>query len=266
MIATRLMTSVPASLAAAILLVAPFSTAFAQEATATPEAPSQTSPHTFTANVSVVSDYRYRGISQTDRRPAIQGGFDYAHASGFYLGNWNSSISWLGDSDASVSAPIEMDFYGGFKNTFQLGGQDFNYDLGVLEYYYPGAYTATRPYTTELYAGIGWGPVFLKYSHAVTNLFGFADSKNSYYVDLSANVPLDVWGLTLNAHVGYQGVQHFSDASYADWKIGLTKDLGQGFSVAVAYIDTNAKQSVYTNTRGRYLGKSTAFVSLTKTF
>ena len=259
MIATRLMTSVPATLATAVLLAAPFSAAFAQEA-------EPASPHTFSANVSVVSDYRYRGISQTDRRPAIQGGFDYAHASGFYIGNWNSSISWLGDADPSVSAPVEMDFYGGFKNSFKVAGQDINYDVGVLEYYYPGGYTTTRPYTTELYAGIGWGPVFLKYSHAVTNLFGFADSKNSYYIDLSANVPLNVWDLTLNAHVGYQGVQHFSDASYTDWKLGLTKDLGKGFALSVAYIGTNADKAVYTNTRGRYLGKATALASITKTF
>ncbi len=70
-----------------------------------------------------------------------------------------------------------------------------------------------RPYTTEVYAGIGYGPVFLKYSHALTNLFGFADSRNSYYIDLTANVPLNVWDLTVNAHVGYQGVKNLSDAS-----------------------------------------------------
>ncbi|MDF3886765.1 TorF family putative porin, partial [Cupriavidus basilensis] len=68
------------------------------------------SPHTFTANVTLASEYRYRGLMQTNRRPAIQGGFDYAHSSGFYVGNWNSSISWLGDSNPQVSAPIEMDF------------------------------------------------------------------------------------------------------------------------------------------------------------
>ncbi|MGO4304651.1 MULTISPECIES: TorF family putative porin [unclassified Cupriavidus] len=263
--------SLAASATAALLsLAAP--AAFAQAAAEAPAAPAaapaaeEASPHTFTANVSLVTDYRYRGISQTNRRPAIQGGFDYAHSSGFYLGNWNSSISWLEDADSSVSAPVEMDFYGGFKNTFKVSEVEFNYDVGVLQYYYPGGYTTTRPYTTELYAGMGWGPVFLKYSHAVTNLFGFDDSKNSYYIDLTANVPLNFWDLTLNAHVGYQGVRHFSDASYTDWKIGLTKDLGKGFSVAVAYIDTNADKTVYTNTRGRYVGKATAWASITKTF
>jgi hypothetical protein len=61
--------------------------------------------------------------------------------------------------------------------------------------------------------------VFLKYSHGDQPV-RFDDSKNSYYIDLTANVPLNVWGLTLNAHVGYQGVQHHSDASYTDWKLG----------------------------------------------
>jgi len=247
----------------ALTLCGSATTALAQSAPATAEA---ASPHTFTANVTLASEYRYRGIMQTNRRPAIQGGFDYSHASGFYAGNWNSSISWLNDSNDQVSAPIEMDFYAGFKNTF--GDGKWNYDVGVLQYYYPGDYPAnfTRPYTTELYAGIGYGPVFLKYSYAPTNLFGFYDSKNSWYVDLSANVPLEFWGLTLNAHVGYQKVQNVADASYTDWKLGLTKDLGNGFSAAVSYIDTNAKRGVYTNTSGRYMGKATVVATLTKTF
>lgn len=264
MIATRLLTSAPAGLAAAVLFAMPFSSAFAQEASAPVAEPS--TPHTFTANVSLVSDYRYRGISQTNLRPAIQGGFDYSHASGFYVGNWNSSISWLEDADSSVSSPVEMDFYGGFRNTFKLSDLEFNYDVGVLEYYYPGGYTATRPYTTELYAGIGYGPVFLKYSQAVTNLFGIANSQYSSYIDLAFNYPLNVWDLTLNAHLGYQNVQHNSAASYLDWKVGLTKDLGKGFALAVAYIGTNAKESFYTNSYNHNVGNNTAWVSLSKTF
>lgn len=223
-----------------------------------------TPTHAFSANVAIATDYRYRGLMQTNGRPAIQGGFDYSHASGFYLGNWNSSISWLGDSNTEVSAPIEMDFYAGYKGTLGTG---WSYDLGVLQYFYPGDFPAsyTRPYTTELYAGVGYGPVTLKTSYAPTNLFGFADSRHSWYVDLSANLPLDIWGLTLNTHVGYQKVQ-VANASYVDWKIGVTKDLGQGFAVALAYIGTNADKAVYTNARGRYMGRGTAWASLTKTF
>ncbi|MFC4418934.1 TorF family putative porin [Cupriavidus pampae] len=266
-------TLIPTTFAVAACLAMP--SAFAQEASAAPAAPAadsatagEVSPHTFTANVTLASEYRYRGLMQTNRRPAVQGGFDYAHASGFYLGNWNSNISWLSDSNSQVSAPIEMDFYGGFKNSVNIAGADIAYDVGVLEYYYPGDYPSgfTRPYTTEVYASVGYGPVSLKYSHALTNLFGFADSKNSYYVDLSANVPLNVWDLTFNAHVGYQKVQNVTDASYTDWKVGVTKDFGKGLAVSVAYIDTNAARGVYTNSHGRYMGRATAFASITKTF
>ena len=90
--------------------------ALAQSAPAPAPAPA-TSP--ITANVTVVNDYRYRGITQSNFQPAIQGGFDYAHESGFYIGNWNSSIAWISDAASAIgksaSAPIEMDFYAGFK-------------------------------------------------------------------------------------------------------------------------------------------------------
>jgi len=258
--------------AAAVLLSLAAPLAFAQTAPDAAAAPAAApaaepaSPHTITANVALVSDYRYRGLTQTNRRPAIQGGFDYSHESGFYIGNWNSTISWISDADKSVSAPIEMDFYGGFKNTFKASGLEFNYDVGVLEYFYPGGYSTPRPYTTELYAGIGYGPVFLKYSQALTNLFGIANSQYSSYIDLAVNYPLNVWDLTLNAHIGYQNVQHNGAASYLDWKLGLTKDLGRGFALAVAYIGTNAKEPFYTNSYNHNVGNNTAWVSLSKTF
>jgi uncharacterized protein (TIGR02001 family) len=150
--------------------------AFAQSApAAAPEAP-EASP--ITANVTLVNDYRYRGISQSNFKPAIQGGFDYAHESGFYIGNWNSTISWIGDAYGqnggasgygytlgNVSAPIEMDFYAGIKK--ELIGEGFASDLGVLQYYYPtsgipntGGLTA-NPNTTELYVAqnFSFGPL-----------------------------------------------------------------------------------------------------------
>ncbi|WP_343720338.1 TorF family putative porin, partial [Achromobacter dolens] len=119
--------------------------------------------YSLTANVTLASQYRYRGLMQTNNQPAIQGGFDFTHASGLYLGNWNSSISWLNDSNSKVSAPVEMDFYGGYKGNL---APDVPFDLGVLQYYYPGDYPSgyTSPDTTELYAGLGYGPVLFKYS------------------------------------------------------------------------------------------------------
>ena len=237
------------------------------------------------ANVTVVNDYRYRGISQSNFKPAIQGGFDYAHDSGFYIGNWNSSISWISDAvtaaGSNTSAPIEMDFYAGFKK--ELIAEGFASDLGVLQYYYPTSGLpsgATNPNTTEIYAAqnFTFGPVtgFAKFSYAVTTLFGFAKSAGSYYPDLTANYDTGIWGLSVNAHVGYQKVAGqqviagVPTASYTDWKLGLTKDFGGGLSLAAAYIGTNAAKNgstyAYSSPSGKNLGGSTGIVSLTKTF
>lgn len=245
---------------AALALVALAAPAHAADS-ATADAPE----YTLTASVTLASQYRYRGLMQTNNKPAIQGGFDFTHASGLYLGNWNSSVSWLNDGNSDVSAPVEMDFYGGYKGNL---APDVPFDLGVLQYYYPGDYPSgyTSPDTTELYAGVGYGPVMFKYSVAMTNLFGFADSKYSQYFDLSGNFDTGFWGLTVNAHVGRQTVRNLTDGAYTDWKLGLTKDFGQGLAISVAYIDTNADRAVYTNSRGRYMGRATGLLSLTKTF
>lgn len=239
--------------------------ALAAPAHAADSAAADAPEYTLTANVTLASQYRYRGLMQTNNKPAIQGGFDFTHASGLYLGNWNSSVSWLNDGNSDVSAPVEMDFYGGYKGNL---APDVPFDLGVLQYYYPGDYPSgyTSPDTTELYAGVGYGPVMFKYSVAMTNLFGFADSKYSQYFDLSGNFDTGFWGLTVNAHVGRQTIRNLTDGAYTDWKLGLTKDFGQGLAISVAYIDTNADRAVYTNSRGRYMGRATGLLSLTKTF
>ncbi|MBU3551053.1 TorF family putative porin [Polynucleobacter sp. MWH-Berg-3C6] len=272
------------ALAASSLLA---TAAFAQTAPAA-EAP-EASP--ITANVTVVNDYRYRGISQSNYKPAIQGGFDYAHESGLYIGNWNSSISWISDAasaggNKNVSAPIEMDFYAGIKK--ELIGEGFASDLGVLQYYYPTSGLpsgATNPNTTEIYAAqnFTFGPItgFAKFSYAATTLFGFSNSAGSYYPDLTVNYDTGIWGLALNAHVGYQyvagnvqgskpAISNSSLYSYTDYKLGVTKDLGGGLSLAAAYITTNAGKTGstynYASPTNRNLGGSTGIVSLTKTF
>ena len=225
----------------------------------------EASDFTLTANLSLASEYRYRGLMQTNSHPALQGGFDVSHASGFYLGNWNSNVSWLDDSNPAVSAPLEMDFYAGYKTKL---ANDVMLDAGLLRYYYPGDYPAgyVSPNTTEVYASVGYGVFTFKYSNALTNLFGFADSKHSQYYDLSANVDTGFWGLTANAHVGYQDVRHVDNASYLDWKLGLTKEVAKGTSVSLAYVDTDAKRSAYTNAKGRFMGRQAAVLTLTQAF
>jgi uncharacterized protein (TIGR02001 family) len=254
----------PAVAALALIALSFSPLAHAQSATAEPTS-AATPDYTLTANLSVASEYRYRGLMQTNSHPALQGGFDFSHASGFYVGNWNSNVSWLDDSNTDVSAPLEMDFYAGYKTKF---ANDVTIDAGVLRYYYPGDYPNgyTSPNTTEVYAGVGYGVFTLKYSNSLTNLFGFADSKHSQYLDLSANVETGFWGLTANAHVGYQDVRNLDDASYLDWKLGLTKEIAKGLSVSLAYIDTDAKRNVYTNAKGRFMGREAAVLTLTQTF
>jgi uncharacterized protein (TIGR02001 family) len=254
--------------------------AFSQTA---PAAAPEASP--IAANVTVTSSYAYRGLTQSNYRPAIQGGFDYAHESGFYIGNWNSSISWISDGyqgaanqQRVVSAPVEMDFYAGYKK--ELIGEGFATDVGVLQYYYPttalpnvSATTASvttnpttrqasgvSPQTTEIYAAQNFtvGPVtgFAKVSYALTNLFGIYNSKGAYYPDLTANYDTGMFGITLNGHVGYQYVPNnytvtaanatangigagTYNLSYFDWKLGLTKDFGGGLSATAYYVGTN---------------------------
>jgi uncharacterized protein (TIGR02001 family) len=203
---------------------------------------------TVSANAGVVTDYRYRGISQSRLKPAFQAGVDLGHSSGFYIGTWGSSIKWVKDGGGDTSA--EVDVYGGYK--FTAG--PIGVDLGVLRYLYPGSSMAVNPDTTELYAAGTWGPVTLKYSHAVTNTFGWADSKNSYYVDLNASFDTGFWGLVFVPHIGYQSINNNSAASYADWSLTLNKDFGNGFSASLAYVDTDTK--VYIAPNGKDLGKS----------
>ena len=135
-------------------------------------------------NVGATSDYRYRGISQSRLKPAVQGGIDYADKSGLYVGAWGSSIKWI--KDAGGDAGMELDLYAGYKGA--VG--DVSYDLGFLRYEYPSNKLAVSANTNEVYGAVTMGPATLKYSHAISNLFGFADSKNSYYVDLSGTFDL----------------------------------------------------------------------------
>ena len=240
-----------------------------------------------TANVTITNDYKYRGISQTNGQPAIQGGFDYAHESGFYIGNWNSTISWINNQVPTVTAPVEMDFYAGFKK--ELIAPGFASDFGVLQYYYPNKGTFTfinNPNTTELYAAqnFTFGPVsgFVKFSYAVTSLFGIPNSSGSFYPDLTVNYDTGIWGLTANGHIGYQyiagqpntsipGYPQPYNLSYTDWKLGVTKDFGGGLALSASYISTNANREWFTSGAGtnapyNWAGRGSAVVALTKTF
>lgn len=254
---------------------------FAQAAA--PAAPA--SPHTFTGNVALVSDYKYRSISQTFRLPAVQGGFDYSHTSGFYLGTWASNIS---GNQFPNGASMEWDFYGGYKGSF---GGDVGFDVGFLKYYYPGTKFRTaagdvKADTDEIYFALSYKWLSAKYSHSLSDLFGtnektFAgvgtipatrnsNSKGSGYLDITGTFDLgDDWSVV--AHVGHQKVKGYGELSYTDWKIGVNKVVN-GFNIGLAYIDNNADALYYTYaesqsaTSTKDVSKGSLVLSVSKTF
>ncbi len=247
----------------------------------------QTPTHTLTGNLTLVSDYRFRGISQTYLRPAIQGGFDYVHASGWYLGNWNSSLS---TNSYNNGAGLEMDFYGGYK--FNITNK-VQADIGLLHAYYPGARMNRAPGTptsssynnTELYIGLNWGGFNGKLYYALSNYFGLNSTTASYaywtalpaqgnsqgttYLDLNYNFEL-ADNLQLGLHVGHTNVRNYSALSYTDYKVSLSKNLA-GMSWNIAWVGTNADRNYYqaSNSAGSNPKKTSAntlLLSVSKTF
>jgi uncharacterized protein (TIGR02001 family) len=222
--------------------------------------------YTLSFNAGVVSDYRYRGISQSRLKPAVQAGVDFAHKNGFYLGAWGSSIKWIKDATATDGS-LELDLYGGHKGEL---AKDLAYDVGVLRYEYVGnKLGAVTNYvnanTTEVYGALTFGVVTAKYSHSLTNLFGNPNSKNSTYVDLSATFDLGS-GMTLTPHLGRQEVNNVAAASYSDFSVTLAKDLGKGLSASLMLVGTDADKAVYYTPANKFTGKSGAVVGVKYTF
>ena len=225
-------------------------------------APAPADPLSF--NVSAISDYRYRGISQTRLYPTLQGGADYADPSGFYVGTWLSGIQWIRDTGGN--GRVEWDFYGGYKNEVAKG---LTLDVGGLQYFYANNKLKNVPgwadaNTFELYGALTFGPVTVKYSHSLTNLFGTVDSKGSGYLEAAATFDLGE-GFTLTPHVGHQAIKHWSAGSYTDYSVTLNKDYA-GFTFGATLIGTDAEKTLYTGPTGKFNGRTGVVVSIKKTF
>ena len=236
-----------------LLLVSVSGAVYAEEAA---------SPHTVSANVALTSNYVYRGVSQTFDRPAIQGGFDYSHTSGFYAGTWASNVS----GSEYVDGSMELDLYAGYKKSLNA---DFALDVGVLQYIYPGAGAGIVDYeTTELYAAATYKMVTLKYSHTLGDFFGAKNSKGSGYLEANATFDLGSdFGLTL--HAGHQAVKHGKAYDYSDFKVGVTKAY-KGYTFGAAYSTTNADSALYTYTnlggKSVEVANGTLIVSVSRSF
>ncbi len=238
-------------------------------ALAAPAAMAEAPPRAWTlaGNVALVGDYRFRGLSQTYRQPAIQGGIEYASATGAYVGAWGSNVS---GNQFLNGGSLELDLYGGYRWT-GAGGKA-GLDVGLLYYWYPRARYNINPgdryNTAEAYVGARYDQFSVKYSHALTNLFGMKTStiggycgidpdgtaattnclgtgasKASGYIDLSATLNVAL-GASLALHYGHQSVRSYERLSYADYKVGLTRAFG-GTTLGATWVGTDAEGRFY---------------------
>jgi uncharacterized protein (TIGR02001 family) len=246
-------------------------TVLAQAAAPAPE-------YTIGYNVGATSDYRFRGIKQNGDNAAIQGGIDFAHKSGVYLGTWASNVSDWTAPNASVN--LEIDYYGGYKT--EVAG--IAVDVGTIYYSYPGAVYGGKNMasTHEAYVGLGYGPATFKTSYVLSkNYFGAAttnstgeDAKGTMYYDLTIAKEVAP-KLTASVHAGYTdytngGNNLYSGGkfSYSDYNVGLTYDY-EGYMLGVKYFinDTKPGTETYATTLdGKKLYKDGFAVSVLKAF
>ncbi len=174
----------------------------------------------FSGNVAVVSDYMWRGITQTAGKPALQGGVDWAGDSGLYAGTWASNVDWGDCCDESV----EIDLYAGFA-----GGDAITWDVGYNYYWFPGADDVDFG---EFYFGLGWNWLEGKVWYSPD--FAAAD-QDAVYVEGNGTFELPA-GFGLNAHVGYSDGQFWGSDDYFDWSLGVTYGWSN-FEFGLAWVD-----------------------------
>jgi uncharacterized protein (TIGR02001 family) len=272
-------------LATGVLALAVTSAAHAQSALA-PAAPEP--DYTITGNVAIVSDYMFRGLTQTWGRPAIQGGGDLAMKNGFAVGFWGSSIS----QKSYPGGAMELDLYASYGNSFD---KDWSWRVGIYGYVYPGGNLdqakpalASRSFNTvEANAALTWKWVTLKYNQSLTDYFAIdteqgyrSDSRGTQYIQLDASVPIDdTWSLALHAahtHIPTSLVFPLAsgtrDPDYNDFGATLKAQFATHWSASagVAYADNGAfyshTASFLDGTDTRDVGGTRGFVMLQGTF
>jgi uncharacterized protein (TIGR02001 family) len=188
------------------------------------------------ANVALTTDYKFRGISQSDESAALQGGFDVNHESGFYVGAWASSVDF-DTNGPGYDGSLELDYYLGYGS--DIGDTGFSYDVGVMAYTYPGDNGPDGDYN-EIYGSVAWkdltvGLVYSDDYYAETDEFTYV------YADYSYGLP---WELSLDLHVGYNmleedgGFLSSDEDAYTDYSVSISRDV-MGFNIAVAYAGTD---------------------------
>ena len=218
----------------------------------TPAAPAEEqSPHSFSANVSLSTDYRFRGITQSNNDPAISGGFDYAYTGlpvGIFLGTWLSSIDFgPPDSGSPDRADVELDIYGGLTGTLPIA-KGVGWKLGGYGYLYPGSNTGPGVASYDYVEVFG----ALTYDFGTFNVTGgfayspdyFFESGDGLYVSGDVGVPLP-YDFSLAGHVGHQYIDNnaqFGTPDYTDWNVGVSKKWKM-FTFKLSYVDTDLSET-----------------------
>lgn len=242
-------TIVLAALLASAAVAAP---AFADDAAPAAPAPA----FTVTGGATLISDYRFRGISQTNKRFAIQGTLGVSHESGFYVGTWGSSI----DDYVSYGSDQEIDLYGGYKHTWAGTAVD----VGLLYYYYPGAghnnsdffepyANATHtfgPLSVKVGGNFAWSQKGLVYTDARTGRFHPKGSGFYGYGELSGAIP--GVPLTFTGHFGRSFSRNYITfgTRYDDWSLTAAYTW-KALTLSIAYVDTDGKRNSFLTGTGR---------------
>jgi uncharacterized protein (TIGR02001 family) len=192
-------------------------------------------PHTFSANIGVVSNYVWRGLTQTDDGPAIQGGLDYEHASGFYAGTWASNVDF---GEGENLPAYELDAYLGFGGKIN---DDLGYDLKLGYYAYPDGRDSDF---SEVQASMTW--TWLTAGVAYT-IYGQADEAPGaiedealyiqgdlhYFVNLEVQLPYEL-GLSLRS--GYSDFRYNDGGNdYANWGLTISREAGDFGTFSLNY-------------------------------
>ena len=215
-----------------------------------------------TTNLGATSDYRFRGISQTQNAPALQGGIDYADKSGVYIGNWNSSVSSQLYTNGSG---LESDLYAGYKK--EVAGVTL--DVGSYNYFYPRASVGKTNYDTkEIYVGAAKGPVSVKVSQSLGDYFATSNSRGTRYYQADVTYPITGTKASVLAHAGKTDIANNTTLDYTDYNFGVGYNIA-GFDVTAKYYTNSNKTTTFetANTlNGQKLYKNAAVLSVSKTF
>jgi conserved hypothetical protein, proteobacterial len=207
-----------------------------------------------TATVTGVSDYDFRGITQTAQDPALQGSIDYSHSSGFYVGAWASSSLDFGNC---CDEQWELDSYAGFR-----GGETVTYDVGAIYYSYPGTnFNVDYP---EVYAGLGWKWLSAKVWYSPD--FGSA-AETAWYYEANGSYTLPA-NFGLSAHVGYSDGDYWDryfDGGYMDWNVGVTYTISH-FTVGLKWIDGSDLEATDGTPNDVLSSEARAVLSVSTTF